>query len=141
MKTCKNLYAKVCSLDNLRKAFLKTKKGKSQKPYVKAFEADLENNLLQLKKELETLSYKPRPLKTFVLRDPKTRVISISDFRDRVVHHALCNIIEPLFDRTFIHDSYASRKGKGTHAALRRFDEFKRKVSLQRQAGQRRRGQ
>lgn len=129
MKTYKNLYAKVYSLGNLRKAFANARKGKSQKPYVKEFEADLENNLLQLKKEMETLVYEPRPLRTFVLRDPKTRVISVSDFRDRIVHHALCNIIEPLFDRIFIHDSYASRKGKGTHAAIQRFDEFKRRVS------------
>lgn len=129
MKTYKNLYVQICSLDNLRKAFRKTMKGKSQKLYVKEFEANLENNLLRLKKELEALVYEPRPLRTFVLRDPKTRVISVSDFRDRIVHHALCNIIEPFFDRTFIYDSYASRKGKGTHAALRRFDEFKRAVS------------
>jgi retron-type reverse transcriptase len=129
MKTYKNLYDKICSTDNLRKAFNKAKKGKSQKPYVKAFEADLENNIVRLNKELETLTYEPMPLKTFVLRDPKTRVISVSDFRDRVVHHALCNIIEPLFDKAFIHDSYASRIGKGTHAAIRRFDKFKRSVS------------
>jgi len=64
-----------------------------------------------------------------VIRDPKTRVISTSHFRDRIVHHALCNIIEPIFDRTFIHDSYASRKGKGTNKAIERFDCFKRKVT------------
>lgn len=68
-------------------------------------------------------------MKTFVIRDPKTRVISASAFRDRIVHHALCNVIEPIFDRMFIYNSYANRKGKGTHAALKRFDCFKRKVS------------
>ena len=129
MKTYKNLYGKFCFLDNLRTAFKKAKKGKNQKPYVKEFKADLESNLLQLKKELEAQTYEPMPLKTFIIRDPKTRVISASDFRDRVVHHALCNIIEPIFDRIFIHDSYASRKGKGTHAALRCFDKFKRRLS------------
>ncbi|MFH1978126.1 MAG: reverse transcriptase/maturase family protein [Candidatus Aenigmatarchaeota archaeon] len=64
-----------------------------------------------------------------MIRDPKTRVISASDFRDRVVHHALFNIIEPIFEKTFIHDSYASRKNKGTHKAIERFDEFKRKTA------------
>ncbi len=116
-------------MENLMLAFRKARKGKSQKPYVKEFEADLENNLLKLKSEMENFTYKPFPMKTFVIRDPKTRMISAPHFRDRMVHHALCNIIEPIFDRSFIHDSYASRKGKGTHAAIRRFDEFKRKVS------------
>lgn len=68
-------------------------------------------------------------MKSFVIRDPKTRKISKSDFRDRVVHHALCNIIEPMFDKGFIHDSYANRIGKGTFAAIERFEYFKRKVS------------
>ena len=129
MKSYNNLYEKICSLDNLNLAFKNAKKGKNQKQYVKDFEADFENNILHLKNELEKLTYEPMPLKTFVIRDPKTRVISASNFRDRIIHHALCNKIEPIFDKTFIHDSYASRKGKGTHAALRRFDKFKRKVS------------
>lgn len=68
-------------------------------------------------------------MNTFILRDPKTRKISKSDFRDRVIHHALCNIIEPLFDKSFIYDSYANRKGKGSLKAIKRFDQFKRKVS------------
>jgi retron-type reverse transcriptase len=68
-------------------------------------------------------------LKTFILRDPKTRRISKSAFRDRIVHHALCNIIEPLFDKTFIYDSCANRKGKGTLFALNRFNIFQRRVT------------
>jgi len=54
-------------------------------------------------------------------------MISAAPFRDRVVHHALCNIIEPLFDKTFIYDSYANRKGKGTHAAIDRFQDYAQK--------------
>ena len=129
MKTYNNLYDELCSFDNLMRAFKKARKGKSKKWYVKRFESNLENNLLQIKYELETLSYYLRPLKRFIIRDPKTRVIQASRFRDRVIHHALCNIIEPLFDKTFIYDSYANRKKKGTHAGLKRFDCFKRKVS------------
>ena len=68
-------------------------------------------------------------METFILRDPKTRRISKSDFRDRIVHHAICNIIEPIFDKTFIYDSYANRINKGTHKAIERFDVFKRKAS------------
>jgi len=129
MKTYNNLYDKLCSYDNLMKAFKKARKGKSKKWYVNRFENNLENNLLQLKYELETLTYYPKLLKRFIIRDPKTRVIHASHFRDRIVHHALCNVIEPIFDKTFIYDSYANRKRKGTHAGLKRFDYFKRKVS------------
>jgi retron-type reverse transcriptase len=86
-------------------------------------------NLLALQNELLDETYKPKQLKTFILREPKTRNISVSDFTDRIVHHALCNIIEPIFDKSFIHDSYANRLGKGTHKAIERFDYFKRKVS------------
>lgn len=129
MKQYKHLYEKVCSLDNLRFAFKKAKKGKSKRKYVIEFEADLENELNKLKEELKNLTYQPKPLKTFIIRDPKTRVISASDFRDRVVHHALCNVIEPIFDKTFIYDCYANRKKKGALAALQRFNNFMRKVT------------
>ena len=56
----------------------------------------------------------------------RARLISAAPFRDRIVHHALCNLIEPIFERSFIHDSYASRQGKGTHAAIRRYQQFAR---------------
>jgi retron-type reverse transcriptase len=110
-------------------AFKKAKKRKSRKPYVLEFEANLEINLKQLQSELLAETYQPAPLKTFIIKDPKTRKISKSQFRDRVVHHAICNIIEPIFQKTFIYDSFANQKGKGTHVALKRFDYFKRKVS------------
>jgi retron-type reverse transcriptase len=116
-------------MKNLRLAFKKAKKGKSKKPYVKRFEKDLENKLTKLKHELESTNYRPRKLQRFIIHDPRSRVIYASDFRDRIVHHALCTIIEPIFDKTFIHDSYANRKNKGAHAALNRFQHFKRKVS------------
>ena len=124
-----NLYGELCFYENLLEAFKKAAKGKSSKWYVREFRKGTKGNLLQLQKELASMTYQPQLMKTFVICDPKTRVISASAFRDRVVHHALCNIIEPIFDKTFIYDSYANRKGKGTHAALKRFDCFKRKVS------------
>jgi len=124
-----NLYDSLCLMKNLRMAYKKASKGKSTKRYVIEFRTDLEKNLLQLQKELLNMSYHPRPLKQFTIRDPKTRLISASAFRDRIVHHALCNIIEPIFEKIFIHDSYANRRGKGTHAAIERFDYFKRKIS------------
>ena len=130
MKTYKKLYEKICTLNNLELAFKKARRGKSFLPYVIKFEENLDDNLLQLKEELETFTYKPKPLKKFIIRDPKTRTIHASVFRDRVIYHALINILEPIFDKTFIHDSYASRKDKGTLNAVFRFDKFKRKVTF-----------
>lgn len=119
----------MCTYENLELAYKKARKGKTCKSYVVDFEKNLKKNLLQLRTELLMHTYRPKPLKTFILRDPKTRKISKSDFRDRVIHHALCNIIEPVFDKTFIYDSYANRLRKGTFAAIKRFDQFKRIVS------------
>jgi len=113
----------------MRLAFKKARRHKTNKSYVREFEKNLEENLSILRTELLLHSYNPDKLVTFILRDPKTRKISKSAFRDRIVHHALCNIIEPIFEKSFIYDSYANRKGKGTFKALQRFDHFKRKAS------------
>lgn len=129
MKTYKHLYERLYSRENLLLAFKKAKAGKSKKFYVWEFEKDLEINISLLQKELITESYHPQPLRTFVLRDPKTRKIAVSSFRDRVVHHAVCNLLIPLYEKIFIYDSYANRKGKGALKAIQRFDQFKRQVS------------
>ena len=129
MKTYKNLYQKLCSKENLALAFQKAQKRKSNKHYVIEFKNNLEENLEFLRLELLWNTYKPRPLKTFVIRDPKTRKIRKSYFRDRIIHHAICNILEPIFEKRFIYDSFANRKGKGTLNAIKRFDKFKQKVS------------
>lgn len=124
-----NFYEGLCSYENLESAFNRARRGKTLKNYVVEFEKKLKENLMQLRAELLMQTYSPQPLKTFILRDPKTRKISKSAFRDRVVHHAVCNFIEPVFDRIFIYDSFANRLRKGTFNAVKRFDEFKRKVS------------
>ena len=129
MKTYKNLYPQLCRSENLLVAWKKARKGKTLKHYVIEFESNLQDNLAQLRTELLLHAYRARPLNTFILRDPKTRKISVSDFRDRIIHHALCNIIEPIFDKAFIFDSYANRKGKGTLAAIQRLEFFINKVS------------
>ncbi|MFH1649994.1 MAG: reverse transcriptase domain-containing protein [Candidatus Woesearchaeota archaeon] len=126
---CGALYAQICSAENLELAFLRARRRKTRKPYVVEFEQCLEDNFAVLRRELLAETYSPSPLKTFILRDPKTRRISKSEFRDRIVHHAICNVIEPIFDSRFIHDSYANRKGKGTLKAIKRFDQFKHKAS------------
>ena len=129
MKSYNNLYQEITSEENIYSAYRKARKGKSKREYVKIFEKRFTENILILRTELFLHSYQPEPLETFIIRDPKTRKINKSDYRDRIVHHALNNVIEPIFEKIFIYDSYANRKGKGTLAALKRLDKFVKKVS------------
>lgn len=127
MKSHKNLWEKITAFENLNGAAHEAQRGKCHKPEVGAFLYGLEGQLWKLKEELESGAYSPGPYRTFLVREPKERWVSAAPFRDRVVHHALCRVIEPLFDRRMIYDSYANRKGKGTHAALKRFVQFARR--------------
>ena len=116
-------------MENLRLAFEKASKNKAHKKYVIDFELNLEEELIKLKRELETFTHKPRQLRKFNIRDPKSRTIHIANFRDRVVHHALINIIGPIFENIFIYDSFASRIDKGTLNAVKRFEKFFKEIS------------
>ena len=129
MKTHKNLYYKIISPENLLIAWQKARKGKTKKPDVIEFEKNIIANLQGLHKELKEETYRPFPLVSFTIRDPKTRKISKSDFRDRIVHHAIVNILEPIYEKVFINDSCANRRGKGNLFALKRLRLFMRKVS------------
>jgi len=80
-----------------------------------------------LHEELCTQTYRPSPYHNFYAQERKRRLISAAPFRDRVVHHALCNVILPIFERRFIYDSYACRAGKGTHRAVDRTQAFARR--------------
>ena len=108
-------------------AWRKARKGKRSKLAVAAFEFNAEGELFQLQRELQDKSYQPGPYRSFIIHDPKKRKISAAPFRDRVVHHALCNLLEPIYEPKFIHDSYANRIGKGTHRALDRAQAFTRR--------------
>lgn len=123
------MFDAICSIENLFRAFEKAKEGKSGKLYVIKYEQKLNENLIQLRNELLSKKYRPKPLKSFTISDPKTRKISKSEFPDRIIHHAICNVIEPIFEKRFIYHSYANRIGKGTFKAIEGFDQFKRKVS------------
>ena len=128
-KTYKNLFSGVCSFENLHDAYLKARKGKGYGEDALRFSYNLEENLFKIKEELETQSYKPDAYKEFHVYDLKKRLIKAPSFRDRVMHHALCNVIEPVFDKIFIYDSYACRKGKGTHKGVLRLQKFIRKTN------------
>jgi retron-type reverse transcriptase len=90
------------------------------------FNYHLETELIRLQKQLTDKTYQPGVYRTFHLINPKSRLISAAPYRDRVVHHALCNVIVPIFEKTFIADSYANRLGFGTHRALKKFTTFAR---------------
>jgi retron-type reverse transcriptase len=121
------MYSELCSWNNLLLAYRRASKGKRGQANVSAFEHQLEDHLLELQAELSSKSYRPGPYLSFYIHEPKRRLISAAPFRDRVVHHALCNLIEPVFDRSFIVDSYANRTGKGTHRALNRSQQLARR--------------
>lgn len=123
------MYEEICTYENILEAFEKARENKNKKYYVIKFKRKLKENLEKLQKELISETYKPSPLKVFIVRDPKTRTISKSRFKDRVVHHVLMNVIGPIFEKRFIHDSHANQLGKGTLKAVQRFNVFKRKVS------------
>ena len=127
MKRHKNLYDGICSWPNLLLAARRAQRGKRFKANVAAFNFDLERELLRLHRELEEQTYEPGPYYEFYIQEPKPRMISAAPYRDRVVHHALCNVIEPLFDRTFIDNSFACRVGKGQHLAADQFTRYARR--------------
>ncbi|MCB9436498.1 MAG: RNA-dependent DNA polymerase [Anaerolineales bacterium] len=107
-------------------AFRRAAKGKRGQHPASHFEHRVADRLAALQHDLHTQTYQPGPYTHFYINEPKQRKISAAPFRDRVVHHALCNIIEPYFDQRFIPDSYANRIGKGTHRAIDRLQAFSR---------------
>lgn len=92
------------------------------------FSFNLEENLIQIQNELIYKSFETGRYRFFYVYDPKTRLVASLPFKDRVVQHALCNILEPLFELRFIFDSYACRKGKGMHAGANRATHFLRET-------------
>jgi hypothetical protein len=127
LKTYKHLYPQICAFDNLYDAYRSARRGKRDKKQVFRFEFNAESELVRLQDELTAKTNQPGSYTNFRLNDRKRRLISAAPFRDRVVHHALCRVTMPLFERRFIHDSYANQLGKGTHRALDRAQAFARK--------------
>jgi len=127
MKTYKNLYETIFSFDNLSLAARKAQRGKRFKENVAQFNMNLEKELLNLLGELQQQNYQPGEYRSFFIYEPKKRMISAAPYRDRVVHHALMNVIGSIFEKSFIFDSYANQIGKGTHRAVQRFQTYLRR--------------
>lgn len=118
MKRINNLYDKVCNIDNLYLAYNKARMGKSKQYGVQLFERDVERNIADLHDELANGQYRTSEYSRFMIHDPKEREIFRLPFRDRVVHHAIMNILEPIWVSVFISQTYSCIKGRGIHAVL-----------------------
>jgi len=116
----KHLYGRVVCFENLLAAAHEALRGKRGRAPGAAFFAVLEAEVATLHRELQEGRYRHGPYHYFQIFDPKTRTVAAAAFRDRVVHHAIVRILEPLFEGRFIEDTYACRKGRGNHAAMRR---------------------
>ncbi len=127
MKTYKQLYQHIADYRRLLEAWKLTRRGKRFRPTATAFEQNLDTELARLYKELEAGTYQPGHYRSFTVHDPKRRRISAAPFRDRVVHHALCRVLVPIYECKFIFDTFANRKGKGTHKALDRCTHYLRR--------------
>lgn len=127
MKRHGNLWPQILAFENLLQAARQAQKGKRFRANVLAFNHELEQELFTLQTELSNHTYQPGAYRSFKIWDPKPRLISAAPYRDRVVHHALCNVIMPLLEPTLIEDTYANRIGYGTHRALQRFTDLARR--------------
>lgn len=112
------LWEELTSWQNLYCAYRKACKHKKSKPETAEWMFNCERLLLELQSDLREKRYRPQAYKYFMIKEPKERLISVAAFRDRVVHHALVNVIEAQFEKAFIYDSYATRKDKGLHLAV-----------------------
>ncbi len=114
------VFARMTEFHALRAAALRASRGLRTRRAPASFLSDLERNVVALRASLLDDSWRPGPMRTFRIRDPKPRTIAVAPFPDRVVHHALCAELTPMFDRFADADSYACRVGGGQHRAVER---------------------
>lgn len=124
-----DLFERIISKENLFAAWREFQKGKMGKQDVLAFSEHFEQHLLQLHADLVSGTYSHGPYIRFLIHDPKQRRIAKASVRDRILHHAICRVITPGFDKTFIFDTYSSRKTKGVHRAIERLQSLAQKLS------------
>jgi len=115
----RNLFEKIVDINNLQLAYKNTCKGKKETFSYLEFKEFDQYNLIQLRNELINNKYQIGQYRNFYIYEPKKRLISALSFKDRIVQHALCNIITPIFEKTFLPNSFACRKGYGTHTGVK----------------------
>ena len=126
MKRIGHVFAQVCDFRSLEQAAYRAFRANRDNADALRFMYRLEPEILQLQRELESGAYRPGPYHTFTIWEPKERHIAAAPFRDRVVHHSVCAVLEPVFERRYVFDSYACRTGKGSHRAVERAVRFAR---------------
>lgn len=124
MKRQGQLIEKIAAIENLQLAYYKAQKGKAAKINVYKYGRRLLENLSELQQQILSGHIETGNYHYFTIYDPKKRLICAAPFSQRVLHHALMNICHPFFEKVQIFDSYASRIGKGTYAALKRAKQF-----------------
>ncbi len=129
MKVYKDLYRRIISIENLFEAWNVFKRDKRNRPDVEAFEKNVESEIFELGRELRTKYYHHGPYKMFLIHDPKLRRIHKATVRDRVLHHAVFRVLDPIFELTFIPTSFSCRVGKGTHKGVEYVERTLRAVS------------
>ena len=129
MRRANGLFSRIASLDNLRLAFLTARRGKQQAPDVREFSFRIDTALQEMRRGLLAGDYPLGRYRQFVIHDPKERLITAPCFPERVLHHAIMNVCEPVFERALVFDTFACRQGKGHLAALERARGFSRRCS------------
>jgi RNA-directed DNA polymerase len=127
MRRAGNLFDQTCDFAHLLRSAKRARQGCGWTEETAQFFFHIEPELITLQQEMVEGSYRPGAYRFFEVKDPKRRTIAVAPFRDRVTHHALVAVMEPIFERCFIHDSYATRKGKGAHLAVEKAQSFCRK--------------
>ena len=130
MKRHRHLFEQIVDLGNIYLAAKKSFRGKKFKHTAAHFYFNFENEVLNIQKQLIDGSYQPKPYRVFKIYEPKERNICSADFCDRVVHHAIMNILWPLFERRLINETYACREGKGVHSAIKKSQNLVRKYNF-----------
>lgn len=129
MKVYGNLFESITSTEALFNAWNAFKQGKRNKPDIAAFERNLEQEVFKLSDNLRRKTYSHGPYRGFWIRDPKVRRIHKASVRDRVLHHSIFNVLNPIFEPTFIPTSFSCRVGKGTHKGVEALAKMLRAVS------------
>lgn len=129
MKFYTNIFEKIISLENLFTAFDEFKADKQNKKDVQSFEWNLENNIFELNRELKYHKYRHGVYTKFTICDPKPRIIHKASVRDRILHHAIFRVLNPVFEPCFISHSFSCQVNKGTHKGVRTLAEILRAVS------------
>ena len=128
-RSYKHIFEQIIDLNNLFAAWKEFRRGKKNKIDVQEFEFNLEDNLFELHRQLAEMTYKHLPYTSFYIHDPKIRHIHKASVRDRVLHHAVFKVLNPIFEPTFIANSFSCRIGKGTHKGVVALENAAKKVS------------